>query len=672
VAIRLGKQRYQLGRTSQASKGRPYAKRDNVRYLFDGKAKAELRADLRYAWQCAAPDEATPSDSTLNSAISALRRLALEVEPDPTTAEDRMRAAGVSPDGGPSDRGAEALRNLGLDGSPVPENYAIPEPYEVDAGGVWRSVEGGEDQGASRVRVAWAALLPVGILRAPDGAEEVELAWWRPPRWVRRAVPRSVAKSGRRLVAALGDQGLPVIEADAKQVERWLAAAEAANWGVLQPTRITRHLGWQPDSTTFVTGDQQPWPVRPTYDTQARALAAYHPHGTLADWQAAIAGLARHPGAQMGVYAALAAPLLRPLGLGSFTVDWSGRSTTGKTITAIIALSVWADPSETAGAFGTWKTSVIAAEKRLNLVRGLPVVLDETQVAAPELVADILYQVAEGIGKGREGGWASMLAWQAIVLSTGERPALSFLTRQGASARVLSLEGYPFDDDAATAKTMGGKVLTCYGTAGPAFMGHLAELLGSETGQAKLAKMHRKLTRDHETGSALNRRRAPLVASLHLAGVLAHQWGVVPFPAPAPKVWDGLFGTADPRDDRAGEALAVVHSFIAAHPDRILGVSQVYDQLGTGRQREYEEPPAFGWAGRQVEDGAVALFPEVVKQELRRAGYELDEVAKEWAKSGAIRRGDGRHLLRRVRIGGDLRRMHVFEAGGESGQEEGS
>jgi Domain of unknown function (DUF927) len=668
VAIRLGKQRYQLGRTSQASSGRPYAKRDNVRYLFDGKAKAELRADLRYAWQCADPDEATPSDSTLNSAISALKRFALEVEPDPTTAEDRMRAAGVSPDGGPSDRGAEALRNLGLDGSPVPENYAIPEPYEVDAGGVWRSVEGGEDQGASRVRVAWSALLPVGVLRAPDGAEEVELAWWRPPRWVRRAVPRSVAKSGRRLVAALGDQGLPVIEADAKQVERWLAAAEAANWGVLQPTRITRHLGWQPDGTTFVTGDQQPWPVRLTYDTQARALAAYHPHGTLEGWQEAVAPLTGHPRAQIGIYASLAAPLLKILGLPSFTVDWSGRSTTGKTITVVVGLSAWAAPSETAGAFGTWKTSVIATEKRLNLVRGLPVVLDESQLAfPPELVADVLYQVGENVGKGREGGWASMLAWETIVLSTGERPALSFTARQGASARVLSVEGYPFGSDPAAAIAAHKGVLGDYGTAGPAFVARLMAVLGEDGGHAKLLKLHRGLVKLYATGGDLSRRRAPLVACLHLAAILAHQWGVVAFQTPEPGVWLELFAGPDPRDDRPGEAFRVIREFIAARPDRVWGLAKVYDREGNDRPREYAEPPPLGWAGRLRDDGAVALLPEVVRQELKRAGYELDEVKSEWARSGAIRR-DGRNLCRLERFGGGRERMYVFEPATERSQ----
>jgi uncharacterized protein (DUF927 family) len=69
-------------------------------------------------------------------------------------------------------------------------------------------------------------------------------------------------------------------------------------------------------------------------------------------------------------------------------VDISGRSTRGKTITAMVALSCWADPSDKSEAMHTWQAaSVIGIEKRLNLVSGLTVVLDETRrVKDPALV----------------------------------------------------------------------------------------------------------------------------------------------------------------------------------------------------------------------------------------------------------------------------------------------
>ena len=148
----------------------------------------------------------------------------------------------------------------------------------------------------------------------PDGDHLVELAWRDGPRWVSRLIRRAVTKSGRKLVAEAGDAGLPVIEAEARQAERWLAAAEAANHQVMARHPVARQLGWQADGKTFVTAQDAPWRVEPRYADQAAALAAHRPCGTLASWKDAIAAASDHLVVQVGAYAGLASPLLEPLG----------------------------------------------------------------------------------------------------------------------------------------------------------------------------------------------------------------------------------------------------------------------------------------------------------------------------------------------------------------------
>jgi hypothetical protein len=217
--------------------------------------------------------------------------------------------------------------------------------------------------GLSRVRVTWAWLFPVAVYVDPAADQLVELAWRDHDRWVSRLIRRRITKSGRKLVAEAGDAGLPVIEAEARHAERWLAAAEAANHEVMARHPVARQLGWQADGKTFVTGQGAPWRVEPRYPEQVAALAAHRPRGTLAAWQEAIAGARDYIIAHVGVYAGLAAPLLCPLGLDSFTVDISGRSTRGKTITAMAALSCRADPSDRSEAMLSWQTaSVIGVE----------------------------------------------------------------------------------------------------------------------------------------------------------------------------------------------------------------------------------------------------------------------------------------------------------------------
>jgi hypothetical protein len=97
-----------------------------------------------------------------------------------------------------------------VQGLDLPEGYVIPAPYALTPGGVFAERATTKEGDANRVRITWAPLLPVRVLTDPNGDQVVELAWRDGYRWVRRLVPKSTMKSGRKLVAALGDADLPV------------------------------------------------------------------------------------------------------------------------------------------------------------------------------------------------------------------------------------------------------------------------------------------------------------------------------------------------------------------------------------------------------------------------------------------------------------------------------
>jgi hypothetical protein len=403
-----------------------------------------IRPDIAEVYE--AEHGSAPSRAALAEAMTVLIGKARKAEPDPATADERaegiLRANGIGQVG--ADRGLKLVTGRGA--CPLPEGYMIPEPYVVAEDGIHLA----KDDGSGYARVTWAWLFPVRVYVDPAGDQLVELAWRDGRRWVSRLVRRAITKSGRKLVTEVGDAGLPVIEAEARQAERWLAAAEAANREVIARHPVARQLGWQADGKTFVTAQDSPWRIEPRYSDQAAALAAHKPQGTLAGWQQVIEGIKDYVIVRAGLYAGLAAPLLVPLGLDSFTIDFSGKSTRGKTITAQVGLSCWADPSERSDGLFSWKTKIIGVEKRLNLVCGLPVVIDETRVVtSPDLVDAVIYQVPKNHGQARGGGWPNMIPWRTIVISTGEQPATSFTSHQGASARVLSVQQPPFGAEGA-------------------------------------------------------------------------------------------------------------------------------------------------------------------------------------------------------------------------------
>ncbi|MGH3414861.1 MAG: DUF927 domain-containing protein [Actinocrinis sp.] len=520
---------------------------------------------------------------------------------------------------------ASEARKLGFSSCPQ-----LPDPFEVDDAGVY-VVKETRDGETTRVRVCWAPLLVVRVFADPAGQQLVELAWWARRRWVRCIVPRLAVASGKRLVLALGNAGLPVIESAAKGVEWWLAAFMTVNESRIPVERVARQLGWQPDGT-FVTGQGAPYRVEPTYDDQRGALEAHRPAGLLSEWKRAVKLIGDHPVAGVILSTSFVPPLLGTLGLDSSIVDASSPSTRGKTTALMAATSVWADPSERAEGMFSWKSTELQFEKRLNLANGVPVAVDETQIANPDTIERALYQVAKNRGKARGGGYPSMLPWRTVVISTGERPALSFTTQQGAAARVLSLRGAPFGNDgqesADAANAVRDGVAAAYGSAGPAFVAKLVQLLKQPGASARLRERHGELASQLAGASDLSRRRAPMVAAVYLAAQLAYEFDVLPFEPAKIEAWRELLTGDEPTDNRPEMALDALREYAAAHPGEF---------RPAGRQ---QEAPIAGWSGRMVvhadKSADVCFLAQKARDILARADYSLDAVVSGWVESGAV------------------------------------
>ena len=534
----------------------------------------------------------------------------------------------------------------------------MPTGYKISYGGVWVEKQVAKETFID-VRIAWSPLVIRSVYVDPIGDQAVELAWVDRGQVVTRTVQRSIVRRGRVLVATLGDAGLPVIEADAKLAERYLAAFESLNQKLIPRVHLARQLGWQKDGT-FVTAQDTPHRVEVKYDEQKPALAAHAPAGTFAGWQAAVKPMEAYPAAQMALYASLAAPLLELVGVNSFTVDISGRSTRGKTTAAGAGMSVWADPSEKADGMYSWRTTMLAAEKRLNLVNGLPVVFDETKlVRDPELVHALLYSIPKNHGQARGGGWPSGLPWRTVMISTGEQSVLTFTPDQGAGARVLTVQEAPFGTDgpesAAAAVDVRDGCAENYGTAGPRFVEKRLDAIAGE-GKRRLVARHKELTEAHRYDSDMSARRAPLVAVLALAAEVGHEWGIVPFPAPPMSVWQRLFAVSDQTDNRGEMALDVVREYVASHGSELWS------------PHTDEKAPFSGWIGRDLQiDGVptVALLPQRLRDVLQRANYDLDAVLPSWLEADVLIKNEKSRPVYLIpkKLDGRLARMFIFAPG---------
>lgn len=516
----------------------------------------------------------------------------------------------------------------------LPRSVRTPYDYRVTG----RGVEVLSTSGENWQRVTFAPLVITATFEDPEGDQYVELSWidrsLGRPRRISRIVSRETAKRGRKLIETLGSAGLPAVEGDARAVEKWLAEFETNNVGRIPSEQLARWLGWQDDGT-FVSSPEDGIKVDVPFEEQRGPARAHARKGTLDGWRDTLAHLANFPVPRVAIAAALAAPLLKPLGLNSFTLDISSRSTKGKTTALQCALSVWADPSEHASAMSNWRTTLYAIEKRLNLVRGIVTVFDETMAVTDDtLIDEVLYQLPMNHGKARSGGaFGNMLPWETILLSSGERPALSFTTSQGAAARILGTTIAPFGDGGGPAAAAAREgVLANHGWAGPEFIRYILSGLAQPNGRELLKDRHRALVDEFRGAGDMTNRRAPMVASLVLAETLACGIGLLPYEPLAHDVWRHLFTAHNPTDNRPEMALDVLREYIAGHAHELFTPS---------RAAMNDKPPYAGWLGALSTDKEgvteVALLPERVRKILAEADYSLDAVVGSWVDAGYLK-----------------------------------
>lgn len=171
-------------------------------------------------------------------------------------------------------------------------------------------------------------------------------------------------------------------------------------------------------------------------------------HGTLAGWKTEVAApAAESPVMVLGICAALAAPLVGLCGLEGGGWHLVGPSSSGKTITLVVARSVSGEA--TRGDLVTWRITTNAVEAVAFAYNHTLVCMDDTDQLAGSVKAranamrEFAHQLANGSGKRRltasSKGIASVptMKWKTLLLSNGVQN-LADIVRGGGDERLPS------------------------------------------------------------------------------------------------------------------------------------------------------------------------------------------------------------------------------------------
>ena len=541
--------------------------------------------------------------------------------------------------------------------APVTESHVVPERWDMrdstDRGyaiSFWKKDKKGDGYKAPIIQD------PV-VIEAWLSNQTTDKKWvrvaWKAGKWHRREVPFDRLMHSAKIVEALTGSGFPASSNNSHDVVAWFEAYWNANRWAIPSEQISEQMGWQGDHRTdFLLGnrafgDSVHFAPADAGDKQiADALCSA---GTFDAWAASVAWLTEYPNVQIALYASLAAPLLELLDVPNFIIDWSYRTSSGKSTALQVAASVWGH--HRVGSFiGSWLSSPVGIERRAAVLNGLPFILDDTKdaakVAGQSIVPGIVYFVASGTGKGR-GSVAGMRAnpsFHTVMLTSGEMRIVDFSRDGGTAARAISLWGHPFGnhDVGDQMRQMDLSFTNNFGLAGPIFVEFLRknrEFVPEWRRQMyEIAEGMRKDAKNSVQSEVAGRIAKPL-ALLVLAGRLAHQ--AMPFPwefgNPVNTVFGQLIESAKDAD-RASEAAIFSRDWAVQHIDRFQSSLRPVP-LNEESEKTVERVPQGGWLGRwdvdtKIDDDrweAIHFLPDALIAELTRAGFDAKACVRIWA-----------------------------------------
>lgn len=327
--------------------------------------------------------------------------------------------------------------------------------------------------GAPVMLACYHPIIPVGRLRNDEtGEERIEIGYKKENgKWDKKIFNKSVIATATKIVS-LADQGIGVTSETAKYLVRYLADVEYANRDFISTQHSTAKLGWKKN------GDFVPYDKEIIFDGDQRFRSIYESireSGSYNAWKNHMRLLRKSGRLEVKflLAASFSSVLVKKVNALPFFVDLWGDTEGGKSVSLMVAASVWADPSESKY-IGDFKTTDVALEAKADMLNNLPMLLDDTSKVSRK-VADnfegIVYDLCSGKGKSRsnrELGINRENSWCTCFICNGERPLSGYVSQGGAINRILEVNAsdHIFDDPQETCRIIKDN----YGFAGKEFV----------------------------------------------------------------------------------------------------------------------------------------------------------------------------------------------------------
>lgn len=278
------------------------------------------------------------------------------------------------------------------------------------------------------------------------GIESVQISFFRNGRWKSVFAPRS-SVFNRNSIIKYADSGLPISSCSAGEIVRYLSEYESANIKNIPLVKSISRIGWVKNEffPYSISGNVK---FETALKEESDIAESTREKGDFNTWKSYASKVKENMFARFLMSASFASPLLEKLNHRVFFTHIWHDSRSGKTAAIKMGVSVWGNPAKLMGSFNA--TSV-GLERMAGILKNLPFVIDELQVANEKRasIESIVYGLGNGFGRirgAKDGGIQSMTEWKNIIITSGEQPITKESSADGVLTRVLELYGKPVPD----------------------------------------------------------------------------------------------------------------------------------------------------------------------------------------------------------------------------------
>ena len=469
-------------------------------------------------------------------------------------------------------------------------------------------------------------ILPVErYINIDTDTEKVKLAFFKDGRWREITVDAGTIMNKNSIIQ-LADRGVLVTSESAKDLVRYLSDTIALNAQEIPLYRSIGRLGW-------IEGDFIPYNDSVKYDGDIDFKSIYdnvREFGSYDVWLEHIKELRKDINIRLVLAASFASPLIEVVGALPFILHLWGTTGFGKTVSLMVASSVWGNP-EMGCLTRTMNMTANAMARTSCFLYNIPFCADELQQIKQNWnnYDQLVMYLTEGIDRGRakaRGGVEQTKTWRNSFIFTGEEPITKGASGGGVKNRVIEVEceNKIIQDGNHTANL----VKSNYGHAGKLFIAHLSHLI--ETDKQSIVDDYKKLFKGILEATDTTDKQALSMALMLLADKIACECIFDDEPLTIDDVKPYLVSESAVRvEDRAYDEL----------------ISLVSRSIN-----KFSEFSTDAWG--RLSDDVATINKQVLEQELQKLGFDFGSVKKGWDKKGYIIKNSAGRYVHQTRVNG--------------------